>query len=76
MSRDRLDPLASASDTVYQTIVDQTPKLKRGRVWCRACGTSLGVDPVAALKRGWPLCCGQSMTLDSPAERAGQGGAV
>ena len=45
------------------------PKLSRGKVWCIVCGNEKKVDPVACMKRGWPKCCGQTMTIDSPQER-------
>jgi len=45
------------------------PKLARGRVWCATCGNSERVDSGHALSLGWPMCCGYTMTLDSPEER-------
>jgi len=53
----------------YRKIVIQVPQLKRGLVWCRNCGASERVDSATALRRGWPKCCGQTMTIDSPDER-------
>lgn len=44
-------------------------RLQRGQVWCRACGRSTRVDPVGALRFGWPRCCGATMTIDAPEER-------
>lgn len=46
------------------------PKLTRGQVWCRDCGYTTKVDPAEALRNGWPLCCGRTMTIDSPEEQA------
>lgn len=47
------------------------PQIARGQVWCRICGADAAVDGVAAtLGGGWPKCCGQTMTIDSPEERA------
>lgn len=45
------------------------PKLDRGRVWCRRCGATKAVDSAACLRHGWPSCCGETMTIDSPSER-------
>ncbi len=45
-------------------------KLARGQVWCCICGRSVHVGPAAATLHGWPKCCGYTMTLDSPEERA------
>ena len=53
----------------YQSIVDQVPQLKRGRVWCLTCGTTMRVGAALALASGWPKCCGYTMTIDSPEER-------
>lgn len=44
--------------------------LARGQVWCTACGRTQRVDTAACLRSGWPKCCGQTMTIDSPEERA------
>lgn len=44
------------------------PKLSRGQVWCRTCGSTKAVDSGHCLRYGWPKCHGHTMTLDSPAE--------
>lgn len=49
--------------------VAESPKLARGVVWCHTCGATQRVDSVSCLQRGWPKCCGYTMSLDSPAER-------
>lgn len=54
--------LASKIATVH-------PKLTRGIVWCRKCGREQKVDSVRCLEHGWPTCCGETMTIDSPDER-------
>jgi len=46
------------------------PKLTRGRVWCHACGATQKVDTARCFLYGWPTCCGQTMSLDSPEEHA------
>jgi hypothetical protein len=51
-------------------VVAEVPQLKRGIVWCATCGRSQRVNAVAALSGGWPKCCGYTMTIDSPEERA------
>lgn len=49
----------------------QIPQFKRGKVWCAHCGRMERVDAVkATMGGGWPKCCGETMTLDSPEERA------
>lgn len=50
--------------------VETTPQLRRGQVWCCECGRSMRVNSAQCLSSGWPKCCGYTMTLDSPAERA------
>ncbi len=44
-------------------------KLDRGLVWCIHCGRIEHVDSSECLRHGWPKCCGQTMTIDWPAER-------
>ena len=44
------------------------PSLVRGQVWCRKCGATQKVDSAECLRSGWPLCCGHTMTIDSPGE--------
>lgn len=44
-------------------------KLSRGRVWCTKCGGTVMVDSSRCFKYGWPKCCGETMTIDSPDER-------
>lgn len=51
-------------------VVSQVPQLARGVVWCTDCGRSQKVDAARHLLRGWPRCCGYTMTIDSPEERA------
>lgn len=46
------------------------PKLTRGQVWCRQCGTTARVDSKTTMRSGWPKCCGYTMTIDSPEEQA------
>jgi hypothetical protein len=52
------------------SVVESVPQLRRGLVWCATCGRSQRVDAAGALSHGWPKCCGYTMTIDSPAERA------
>lgn len=52
-----------------EQIVEDTPKLKRGMIWCTKCGKELKVDSAQCLRTGWPECCDETMTLESPEER-------
>lgn len=54
---------------MYSELAASHPKIQRGMVWCTTCGSTLRVDPVKCLKSGWPMCCGQTMVIDSPEER-------
>lgn len=54
----------------YQALSQSHPSLGRGQVWCLTCGRSRRVDSAECLHTGWPKCCGYTMTIDSPAERA------
>lgn len=49
------------------------PQIARGQVWCTMCGRTERVNGVSAIMGGgWPKCCGYTMTIDSPDERAGR----
>jgi len=49
----------------------EIPQFKRGLVFCHTCGNEQKVDGVnATLGEGWPKCCNQTMSLDTPEERA------
>ena len=45
------------------------PQVKRGKVFCHECGrvASIQGNP---FRTGWEKCCGYTMSLDSPEERA------
>ena len=45
------------------------PKLTCGVVWCMKCGKSQKVNSEECFINGWPECCSQTMTIDSPEER-------
>ena len=54
---------------IYSDAVDSNDKLKRGIVWCHQCGRNQMVNSAKRLEKGWPKCCGYTMSLDSPEER-------
>ena len=51
---------------MYDTLAKSHPSLERGQVWCKTCGRSEKVDSAHCLKKGWPECCGYTMTIDHP----------
>jgi hypothetical protein len=55
---------------IHDRLAVSHPKLSRGTVWCTTCGWSQSVSAAYSLKHGWPKCCGYTMTIDSPEERA------
>ncbi len=55
---------------MYEKMAQSHPSLQRGMVWCTVCGRSESVRSAGALQHGWPKCCGYTMTIDSPEERA------
>lgn len=63
------DMAAGVTGRIHHVLPESHPKLARGQVWCRTCGATLKVDPAGALRRGWPKCCGFTMTIDAPDER-------
>jgi hypothetical protein len=54
---------------IYENIANSHPKLSRNMVWCRICKRSQKVNTVNCLQKGWPRCCGYTMTIDSPDEQ-------
>lgn len=62
--------LVKRSNGLHGRLANCHPKLARGRVWCHACGHTERVDPAFSLRHGWPKCCGSTMSIDSPHERA------
>lgn len=59
---------------IHETIADAVPQVARGQVWCKACRSTRKVDGADCLRNGWPICCGYTMTIDSPEDRAGRNG--
>lgn len=55
---------------LHEAMAASHPKLERGMAWCRHCGSSRKVNTADCLRHGWPQCCGETMTIDSPEERA------
>ena len=60
------------STDLHETMARSHPSLTRGKVWCTSCGRMERVNSAGALRYGWPKCCGYTMTIDSPEERAGR----
>ena len=54
---------------LHRKIVDRVPQLRRGQVWCYRCGKTQKVNSADCLARGWPECCNETMSIDSPTER-------
>lgn len=55
---------------MYKTIVNCCDELKRNQVWCTHCGKTLkNIDSSYCLEHGWPKCCGETMSINSPEER-------
>jgi hypothetical protein len=50
--------------SIYDKIVEDVPALQKGIVYCHTCKATLKVDSAACLAKGWPKCCGQTMSLD------------
>ena len=53
----------------HGNIAECHPSLTRGIVWCHTCSQARRVNVPACLSGGWPKCCGQTMSIDSPEER-------
>ena len=61
--------MLSALDMIYASLADCDPSVRRGMVYCLTCGKSQKVNAAECFKRGWPECCGRTMSLQSPEER-------
>lgn len=61
--------MAKLPFNILGSIVDDVPQFKRGQVWCKRCGATQSVDSAECLRMGWPNCCNETMTIDSPEER-------
>lgn len=55
--------------TLHEVLAVCHPSLTRERAWCRKCGRTVKVDSSECVLHGWPSCCGETMTIDSPKER-------
>ena len=53
----------------YQKLADCHHKLRRGQVWCKKCRQTQYGSSAHWLEHGWPECCGETMTIDSPRDR-------
>lgn len=62
--------LAELERHLFAGLVCEIPQIKRGLVWCKTCGREQKVNGADCLRDGWPKCCGHTMTIDSPQERA------
>ena len=56
-------------DDLHKKIASGVPQLARGQVWCKRCGATQSVNSAECLRLGWPKCCNETMTIDSPEER-------
>lgn len=56
-------------ESFYRSVTRSVPQLDRGIVWCHTCGREEKVNAAACLRSGWPKCCGETMSIDSPGER-------
>jgi len=54
----------------YDQLADSHASLRRNLVWCKSCGRKQANNAASSLRYGWPKCCGYTMTIDSPEERA------
>ena len=56
--------------SIHKTLANVHPSIARGLVWCKSCRRKQAVDPAECFAHGWPRCCGETMTIDSPQQRA------
>jgi hypothetical protein len=66
---DLASDLSGLNDRIIDAAAVSHPSLTRGQVWCRSCGRTEKVSTPGAMRRGWPKCCGYTMTIDNPEEQ-------
>lgn len=71
MTTDKTVKLSEAA-RFHENVVAEVPRLNRGLAWCHRCGHQKRVNSAQCLRNGWPMCCGETMSIDSPEERAGR----
>ena len=52
-------------NNIISDVIENTPHIDWSYVTCRICGKRVDVDPRRAFKKGWPKCCGYTMTIDN-----------
>lgn len=52
-------------DKLYDRLSKSHDALRRGIVICNNCGRTIKVNSKHCLERGWPECCGETMSLES-----------
>lgn len=67
---DALDEIIAKPGALRETLATCHPNLARGIVWCHKCGAMQRVNVAKCFGRGWPVHCGETMSIDSPDERA------
>jgi Zn finger protein HypA/HybF involved in hydrogenase expression len=55
--------------SLLKTLTNCHPSLTRGQVWCKKCGQTQKINTAHCLRCGFPECCGETMTIDSPEEQ-------
>lgn len=65
---DYTERLANAESNIISDLAE-IPQIKRGLVYCDTCERTEQISG-ANFRTGWPKCCGYTMSLDSPQERA------
>lgn len=66
-----MSDIVKKANGLYGKLANCHPSLTRGQVWCHQCGHTQMVNAYITLRVGWPKHCGQTMSIDSPEERAG-----
>lgn len=64
--RDIVKNVIKSAGSLYGTLAKITGEFPD--VYCRHCGMTTKADAARSFRRGWPKCCGYTMTLDKPKE--------
>lgn len=62
---EELERIVKSAAGLHEKIAQSDPSLKLGIVYCQKCCREMKVDSAVCLRRGWPKCCGSTMSLKS-----------
>lgn len=59
----KFEQMVKRSTDLHETLAQSDPSLELGMVYCGKCRRAMKVDSAECLRKGWPKCCGGTMSL-------------